>query len=397
MNVNRLPKTIALLLLLLLVVASGSACIVSTESQAAESTASEASEDEAKKNDKADEEEAIPIEAATIGRGAIESILRVSSNLEAESAVAVFSQSAGLVESLRVEEGDVVEAGHVLLQLEDDEQRSELRKAKSLLAKQKREMKRQKQLFEDKLISEQAWNDAIYQLEQNEIAVEDAQRRLDYTTVRAPIGGTITKRLIAQGDRVQNGAQLFDMVDFRSLVARVYVPEKQLARLAVGQSARLAAPARADNAYRGRVLRVAPMVDGQSGTVKVTVKVGAQPGLMPGMYVDVELVTAQLDDTVLLPKRALVYDRDQTFVYRLSGEDRVERVYIEAELSDRLNVKPRGELAEGDVVVIAGQASLKPGALVEVLATDGVKAPPKDNESEDAEADQADATERASR
>jgi len=116
--------------------------------------------------------------------------------------------------------------------------------------------------------------------------------------------------------------------------------------------------------YAGRIERIAPVVDPKSGTVKVTVDVGAQRGLRPGMYVDVELVMATRDDAVLVPKRALVYDNDQMFVYRLTNEKRVERVYVEPRLTDKFYVEPRAGLEAGDEVVVAGQAGLKDGALV---------------------------------
>ena len=83
------------------------------------------------------------------------------------------------------------------------------------------------------------------------------------------------------------------------------------------------------------------------------------------MYVDVELLTDVHTDALLLPKRTLIYDKDQVFVYRLKEERRVERVLVEPLLSDRDNVEPGGDrLAAGDQVVSAGQAGLKDGALV---------------------------------
>ena len=108
----------------------------------------------------------MPVEVIALQRGAIESVLRFSSNLEAESQVQVFSQAKRLVTELLVEEGDRVRKNQVLLRLQDDEQRSALAKARSQLEKAEREYERQKRLFAQELISEQAFNDATYELEQ---------------------------------------------------------------------------------------------------------------------------------------------------------------------------------------------------------------------------------------
>ena len=114
-------------------------------------------------------------------------MLRSSTNLEAESDVQVFSQAARQVTELLVEEGDRVTRGHVLLRLQDDEQRNALAKIQSQLDKAEREYLRQKHLFEQELISEQLFNEASYELDQLEIARSDAERLLGYAAVVAPI------------------------------------------------------------------------------------------------------------------------------------------------------------------------------------------------------------------
>lgn len=334
---------------------------MSNDTQASEIRSKAEGEDE---TDPESQDEAVPVEVAELGRGAIESVLRFSSNLEAESSVKVFSQAARQVRELRVEEGDRVAKGALLVKLQDDEQRTELAKVQSQLDKTRREYERQKRLYGQGLVSEEAFNEATYQLEQLELALEEAQRQLSYTEVRAPISGTITARLVNLGDYVTVNQHLFDMVDFDSIVARVFVPEKELPRLASGIEARISSPSLGDRRYRGRVERLAPVVDPRSGTVKVTVEIPDTRGLRPGMYVDVELVTAVVEEAVLVPKRALVYDNDQIFVYRMKDGGRVERVAVQPVLEDKRFIQPAGSLDAGDRVVVAGQAGLKDGARV---------------------------------
>ncbi|MCP3980596.1 MAG: efflux RND transporter periplasmic adaptor subunit [bacterium] len=309
-------------------------------------------------------EEAVPVEVAALSRGEIESILRFSTNLEAESQVGVFSEASRRVIGLLVEEGDAVSQGQILLRLQDAEQRSELSKVDKELVKAQREYKRQQRLYDQKLISEQEFNDATYELEQLNIRKKDAQRELGYTEVRAPIAGTITSRMVNLGDQVQISQHLFDIIDFDSIVARIFVPEKHLEQLRAGLSARIESQSASNTEYMGTVSRIAPIVDPRSGTVKVTVDVGGQRGLRPGQYVDVDLVMATRDDAVLVPKRALIYDNDQIFVYRLGEERRVERVFLTPALADKNFILPTDGVTEGDQVVIAGQTGLKDGGLV---------------------------------
>lgn len=331
-----------------------------TESGEAKPASAEGGEDDAK-----DDERPVPVELAELGRGTIESVLRFSANLEAETAVEVHAQAARLVTELRVEEGDRIRKGDLLARLQDDEQRSELSKVRVELAKAEREYEQQKRLYAENLISEQEFNDATYEKDQLKLRLADAERELSYTEVRAPVSGTVTRRNIKIGDPVQLGQHLFDIVDFDSLVARVYVPEKHLPELAAGLPARIGAPSLARADYRGKVDRVAPVVDPRTGTVKVTVAVGHQPGLRPGLYVDVDLVTSVHADALLLPKRALVWDEERSYAFRMTEDGRAERVRVDAVLSDKAFVEPADGFRDGDRIVVAGQAGLKPGALLE--------------------------------
>ena len=341
--------------------------------EGAAADAKDAKKDDAK-GDKKDE--AVPVELITLARGPIEEVLRFSTNLEAESQVQVFAEAARKVIDLRVEEGNRVAKGQVLLRLQDDEQRTNLAKVASQLAKAQREYERQQKLFAEQLISEQAFSAATYDLEQLRLADDEAKRQLSYTEVKAPIAGTVTRRLVSLGDFVTVNQPLFEIVDFGSIVARVYVPEKEMPRLAVGVPARLSAPALGGERFPGKIDRLAPVVDPKSGTVKVTVAIPERSGLKPGMYVDVELVTAVRDDALLVPKRALVYDQDQIFVYRVGEDMKVAKVFLRPRLEDKQNIEPADGVAAGDRIVVAGQAGLKDGLEVRLAGAAAPAAPP---------------------
>ncbi|MCD4747805.1 MAG: efflux RND transporter periplasmic adaptor subunit [Thermoanaerobaculales bacterium] len=323
--------------------------------------------------------EAIPVEVAALESGRIEATLRFSATLEAERDVQVFAEATRRVVNLLVEEGDTVTRDQLLVRLQDEEQRSALAKASSQLAQREREFNRQKSLFDQKLVSEQVFIDAEYQFDQASIALEDAKRELDYTEVRAPISGVVTERSVNLGDFVSVNQSLFRIVDFDSIVARIYVPEQELPRLERRQPARLTADALGGLVFSGDIDRISPVVDPGTGTIKVTVATPRQKGLRPGMYVQVELVTAVHDEAIRIPKKALVYDNDQIFVFRLGEERTVERLPITAALEDTEYMEPTEGLALGDEIVIAGQSGLKDGAKVRL---------PGDPEPEDEDEDE---------
>lgn len=323
----------------------------------------------AKAGDGEDAEEpdpAVPVEISVVQAGPIETLIRSTATLEAESQVIVAAEAARRVVEIVVEEGDRVRRGALLLRLQDDEQRSAVSKAQTQLDQAQREWDRQERLYEQKLTTEKAYNDALAALEQRRLEFADAERALGYTQVRAPITGTVTQRFVKIGDQVNIGAQLFEVIDFESLVALLYVPEKEIGALKVGQATRLFATAVSDGTFDAKVMRVSPIVDARTGTVKVTIDVGGQKGLRPGLYVDVELVTAVEPDAILVPKRAVIYENDQMYAFKVSGET-VDRVRLVPRMIDRTHVYPLQGIAVGDSLVTAGQAGLKDGARVEIV------------------------------
>jgi len=360
---------VPLLLLLLVVAAGATACTSGKDAEAAEeSTDRNAAEQAAEEG--TEEEEAVPVTLAVARRGRIEALLRATANLEAERQVQVYSQATGIVTRLAAEEGDHLRRGDLLVQLDDRQARSAVAKAESRLRRQRRETDRIERLWKKKLVSEQDFSEARYQLEQLELELADARRDLEYTSVRTPIDGTIAKRSVQLGERVQAGAPLFEIVDFDSLVARIFVPEKDLSRLALGQVGRISSRSLGKTVYSGRVQRISPVIDPATGTAKVTLAVGDQPGLRPGMYVDVALVTRVEEDAVLVPKQAVIYDRDRAWLFRIDDQQRAHKVEIEIELADRESVKPAAGIQAGDRLVTAGQTGLKEGArITEVPAT----------------------------
>ncbi len=337
----------------------------------------EKKEESKKKEEK--KEEAVPVEVIQVGRGDIEAVIDATANLEAEAEVKVYARTSNPVVELLVEEGSRVEKDQLLLRLLNDTQTIQVEKAQARLEKAKKDYTRQEDLFKKELITQQAFNDVSYELKQAELQLREAQQELDYTHITAPIAGTVTLRNVKLGDQVNINQHLFNIVDFNSLVARVYLPEKNLVNLAVGQPARISVQAMGDRMFSGSILRIAPTVDPGTGTVKVTVKVDEIGPLRPGMYVDVSLVLATHENTTLIPKRALVYDNDQIFVFRTgtgdNGQTRAERLLVEPVLMDKLNVEPGPILNEGDQIIIAGQTGLKDKALIQILS-DEKSAPP---------------------
>ena len=121
-----------------------------------------------------------------------------------------------------------------------------------------------------------------------------------------------------------------------------------------------------EKVFNGYVARIAPVVESKSGMIKVTVGFQDVGPLLPGMYVDGSIITSSKPDALLLPKKGILYDGEQRFIFRVKENSEVERVLLNAGLEDAENVEPISLLKQGDQIVIAGQTGLKDGSRVQL-------------------------------
>ena len=136
--------------------------------------------------------------------------------------------------------------------------------------------------------------------------------------IRAPFAGVVTRRWIKQGQLLAANAPVFDMADFSELRAELRVPERDASALASGQPVSFTVDALSGSRFDARITRVAPIVDGDSGTVKVTIGIDNRDGtLRPGLFARMDIAFKHIADAVLLPKAALFGKSDAAVVFQV--------------------------------------------------------------------------------
>jgi membrane fusion protein, multidrug efflux system len=313
--------------------------------------------------------EAVPVEVAPVTVGPISAFLSFNTNLETESIVDIYPQASGQVEAVLAEEGRIVAEGEPLLKIEDRELRADAEEATATYEHEKKGFARTQDIFERTgLINKQEYDDARYRLDQTRIRHERAQLKLSYATVRAPFAGVITSRDTQVGARVGSGTKAFSMVKLDEIVARVYVPGRYLTAVAENQPAIVTSEFLPNRNFKGWVKRVSPVIDPKSGTFKVTVGVrGDKPSeLPPGLFVGVRIVTDTRPAALLVPKRAIVYEGGERYVFTVANDRAAKRKLIVG-YEDPQNVEAVSGFEAGTAVVVLGQSGLKDGSLVRLV------------------------------
>lgn len=344
--------------------------------------------------------EPVPVQVVQVTRGPIASSLAFNSTLETEATVDLYPQVTGQVHELLVEEGDVVKTGDPLIRIDDRQWRVDADEARVSLAQQENQFSRTESLFERKLVNEQDYEAAKFTLEQMRLRLERAEIQLDYATVRAPFDGVVSEREVQVGARVGPNTKVFSLVSLQDMVARVFVPGRYLPEVAVGQDATLTSDFLPGREFAAWVKRISPVIDPSSGTFKVTVGVRSPDrDVVPGLFVRASIVTEERPAALLVPKRAIVYEGGDQFIFTVR-EGHATRLPFDAGFETADTIELRSGLAEGDAVIILGQTGLKDGAPVKVVNPEllGIDSPlePAPDEATAASEESADTTTNAS-
>ena len=311
----------------------------------------------------------VPVEISKVKRGDIQDMLQFNATLETENTVKIFSRLEGTIVNKPLEEGTFVSKGQVLTELDGREQRLAKEKALINYDKQKNEFARMEALHKKELISVEEYDKAKLTLGQMRVEFESAKLNYDYTRIKSPISGVVSKRLVNMGDRVSPGMEIYEVVNLKEKIAKIYVPENYLLMIRNGITAKFIADVHADKVFTGYVKRISPVVDPTSGTFKVTVAVKDNENfLKPGMFVNVQLVTDTHENTLYIPKTALVFNSDKAFFYTVEKDSIAIKHELKKGFEDNARVEILNPVDAGSHIIIVGQSGLKDSAQVKIVA-----------------------------
>jgi membrane fusion protein (multidrug efflux system) len=313
---------------------------------------------------------AVPVEVTTVARQTISSFIETNGTLEAEVEVDLVARVSAPIVALDVEEGDVVRKGQRLALLDDVELRVMAELSRVSVAETQQSFDRAEQLHGEGLIAPEEYERAVSAYDSARAQFEASQIQLQFTELRAPFSGRIVRRYVDPAQQVSVNTPIFRLSDFDPLLCPIQIPERDLPRVRLNQSAWLSVEAAPGERFPARVLRISPIVEATTGTIKVTLEIRDAERLRPGMFARVYVETETRDDALVIPKAALSLESIGDTVYVAANGQASRR---EVELGFR-----QGDLVEivsgvdaGEQVVIVGQDGLSDGTPLQILSGSG--------------------------
>lgn len=295
--------------------------------------------------------------------------------LKSNESVVLRPEVAGRVSAIGFKDGAVIGKGELLLALDAAIQEAELQQAKANLSLARSNHQRNVELLGRKFLSQQAVDSSAAALRVQEAAVQLAQAKVAKTQVKAPFRGVVGLRNVSVGDYVKEGQDLINLEDIATLRADFKLPESYLGRLNKGLVIEVISDALPGERFTAVLDAVDPQVDPVGRSISARARLDNAAGkLRPGMFVRVRLLFGERKAVLLVPEQAIVPGA-QPAVYRvIDGKATLVKVRLGVRRAAQVEVVEG--LAEGDVVITAGQLKLREGVPVRAVGEGAPPSPP---------------------
>lgn len=330
--------------------------------------------------------------------------VEATGHLQAWKTATVSAEGSGIVMNRNVEEGQYVKKGHLLFELDRQDEELELAEAHAewlsiqadYAIRFKRDiettevdsvaLKNAKQALEDAEVAHSNGSISTLELETIQRAYESiklqqpgtrkavqaasmgltqaeqrkarAELALARTRITAPFSGRVSDVLIEEGQRINQGQDVLTLLDDRRMKVDVDVLEYDLIRLKPGASARIQIPSQGSQEISGSIYSINPTVDPQTGTGRVTIAISNSQGqLIAGLFTYAFIEVNKLDERLVLPTDAILVRQGRDLVFRVE-EGQAMWVYVESGERSGNHVEIRDGLSPGDTIAVSGHFAL---------------------------------------
>ncbi len=291
--------------------------------------------------------------------------LLLTGTIEANEIVEVRSEISGLVESLNFMEGATVNAGQVLISINDAELRAQLSQAQTRATLASENERRAKLLLEKEAISQEEYDIASADFRTAKAQIELIQAQLRKTSVLAPFSGKVGLRNISKGSYITPADIIVQLVNISKIKLQFSVPEKYANLVKVGETVTFKIQGLAEE-FTANIYALEPLIDPASRTLTVRAITDNNGNkLIPGAFANVILPLQNIPDALLIPTEALIPIQNGKKVF-IQKNGKAKEVLVETGARTDSTILITNGIAIGDTVLTSGVMSLRDGSAVNV-------------------------------
>lgn len=296
--------------------------------------------------------------------------VRAIGSLQSDETVQIAPEIAGGISAIEFEEGQEVNAGDVLVRLDDALVRAEVTDAEARLSLAEANNERARQLSRTGNVTDRSRDEAVTNLATARAALDLAKARLDKHVLRAPFDGVAGVRTVSVGAFVAVGTPIVNIEKIDRVKVDFRVPETYLQAISVGQKIDVQLDALPKRTFEGAIYAINPQVDVNGRALQVRARIeNPQRLLRPGLFSRILIKEVIERQAIVVPESAVLPRAGAAFVYLVKDGKAVE-ARVRLGQRDKAQVEILEGLAAGDTVVTAGQHKLRNGVEVEIVGTD---------------------------
>jgi len=312
-----------------------------------------------------------PVKVAEVKQQAFPVVIEALGTAQANESVTITAQNTELVVEVAFEDGQQVEAGQLLVQFDDKEERARVNELEVNLDEAKRQLRRIRNLKQQSAASEQLFDEQQARVNALQAQLDVVNAQLNELQLRAPFSGQLGIREISLGSLVRPADVITTLDDVSVVKVDFSVSESHLASLRSGLNVNASSVAYPGEVFKGSISTVDSRIDPITRSILVRAVIdNSDRKLRPGMLLQITLEKRVLD-ALVVPEKALVPNEDKQFVYVLNGDKVTE---TEVRIGERRPgfVQIVDGVEAGEKVVVEGTLRVRDQSSVNVLNADEV-------------------------
>lgn len=315
------------------------------------------------------------VEVVEAQKGEIEVVVSALGTLQADQAIVLRPEITGIVTSIDFKDGERIEAGDVVIKLDDRDLKARVAQAEARLTLTQANYQRAERLLKQGSGTARARDEALNDFKSAEAEVAAARTALDRATITAPFSGIIGLRQVSIGQYLTAGQDIATLADVDNLRIDFQVSEVFLTQVKRGQNVKVTFDALPGEEYEGIISAVDPVVsiDGRSLSVRALIR-NEGDRLRPGLFGRIEIVV-DTRDSILLPESSIVASpAGGNAVFQVvDGKAQMTPVKIGERRPGQVEILSGVE--PGALVIFAGQLKVQDGGEVEIVSSEENTAP----------------------
>lgn len=292
---------------------------------------------------------------------------RISSTgtVVADESVSLQSEVAGRVTGIFFTEGELVEAGRLLVKINDADLQAELRRAEYRRNLAEIRERRVASLIERNATAQQEYDVALNELNVVKADIDLINARIAQTEIRAPFDGIIGLRAISPGSYITPATYITEIQKVNRVKVDFSVPERFSGMITQGQAFRFNRQG-SENTYNGEVYAIQPRIEPNTRTLRLRgIANNDDNVLLPGAFVEVNLALRAIDAALMAPSEAIIPEMGGQSVY-LYRNGKAERRQVEIGIRTDQRVHITDGVVAGDTLLTTGMLQLRPGMDVRI-------------------------------